>query len=145
MAVKAIPEGYHSITPGMALKGCDKAIEFFKKVFGAEERMRFEGPPGQIAHCELRIGDSVVMLGDAHGEIMNMHVNLYVQDCDTVFNRAVQNGAKVKEPLQDKFYGDRSGKVLDPWGNTWNIATHKEDVPPAEMEKRAKSAMQQHQ
>jgi PhnB protein len=126
----------------MAVRGADKAAEFYKKVFGAEELMRYAAPNGKIMHCEMKIGDSIFMFGEAVQQpAYNMNVMLYVQDSDAVFKRAVDAGGSVKEPLSDKFYGDRSGRVTDPFGNDWTISTHKEDVPPAEMDRRAKAMM----
>lgn len=137
MAVKPIPDGYHSLTPIMVLHDCARAIDYYKRVFGARERVRFDGPDGKVAHCELELGDSLLMLGEA-GEMSPkaMRVMLYVESCDDVFNRAVRDGATVSSPLEDKFYGDRSGTVTDPFGNEWNIATHVEDVSEEEMLRR---------
>jgi PhnB protein len=141
--VKAIPDGYHSITPGMSLRGCDQAIEFYKRAFGAEQRLCLRGPDGKVAHCEIKIGDSVVMFGEASEQHPPhpLHAMLYVQDCDAVFQRAVAAGATVKAPVADQFYGDRAGRIADPFGNEWWIATHKEDVSPDEMERRMKTMM----
>ena len=137
MGVKAIPDGYHSITPGMNLKDADKAIEFFKKAFGAEERERIVGPDGKIMHAEVRIGDSIVMLGEAQRDpVRTLGAMLYVNDADTVFSRAIDAGATVKLPMADMPWGDRAGRVLDPFGNEWFIATHKEDVPMDEIKRR---------
>jgi PhnB protein len=141
MAVKAIPDGYHSITPGCAVEGAAKAIDFYKKVFDANEHVRINGPNGSVAHAELKIGDSLFMLGDAGAQTpkYSMHVMLYTQDADSVFKRAVEAGCTVNQPMQDMFWGDRAGRVSDPFGNDWFIATHKEDVSPEEMEKRMKA------
>jgi PhnB protein len=142
MTVKPIPEGFHSITPSANIKDCDKAIEFFKKAFGAEERMRHLGPHGKIVHAEVKIGDSIVMLSEAVQQpVHTLQSMLYVTDCDAVFKRAVDAGATVKGPLTDMFYGDRGGRVIDPFGNEWFIATHKEDVPQAELDRRMKAMM----
>ena len=149
MAAKPIPQGYHSVTPYLIIDGAANAIEFYKKVFGASELFRFPAPGGRIGHAEIKIGDSPIMLADQHPERGNkgpqahggspVSIMLYVEDVDSVFNRAVQSGARVREAVQDKFYGDRSGTLIDPFGHTWHIATHKEDVSMEEMERRAKA------
>ena len=150
MSVKPIPEGYHSITPYLIVRGAAKAIEFYKKAFGATELFRFAAPGGKIGHAEIKIGDSPIMLADEFAE-MGYHgpqslggspvsIMLYVEDVDGVFNRAVDAGASVKEALQDKFYGDRTGTLIDPFGHRWHVSTHKEDVSIKEMERRAKAA-----
>ncbi len=151
MAVKPIPEGYHSVTPYLICRGAAAAIEFYKKAFGARELFRMPAPDGKIGHAELQIGSSRIMLADEHPEMgakspatlggAGNSYMLYVEDCDAVFHAALAAGAKEIQPLQDKFYGDRSGGVEDPSGHKWYVATHKEDVPPAELEKRAKAAM----
>jgi PhnB protein len=139
VAVKPIPEGYRAITPVASFKDAAKAIDYFKKVFGAEERMRMAGPGGEVVHCEMVIRDSVFMFGEAGPDgPQPMRVALYVTDCDAVFKRAVDAGAKVKEPLANQFYGDRSGRVIDPFGNEWSIMTHVEDVSREEMDRRMK-------
>lgn len=142
--VKPIPEGYHSLTPFLSLKGADRAIDFYKRAFGAVEKFRMPGPDGKIMHAELTIGDSTIMLSEAMQEppsVSSMYV--YVPDADQAFDRAVHAGAKVKMPLANMFWGDRYGSLSDPFGNTWAIATHVEDVPPNEMPKRAQAAMAQ--
>jgi len=140
MAVRHIPQGFHSLVPTTCLKGADKAIDFYKKVFHAEEKARYAGPDGVVHHAELQLGDSVLMLGEAQGiPVANLSACLYVQDCDAVFKRAVDAGATVKRDLQDMFYGDRSGTVVDPFGNEWAISTHKEDVSHEEMERRMRT------
>jgi PhnB protein len=138
--VKAIPEGYHSLTPYLNVKGCEQAIAFYKKAFGAEERVRMPGPNGLIMHCELKIGDSMLMMSDAV-ELPPTQAGLhfYCNDVDTVFRAAIAAGAKERAAVADMPWGDRFGTVVDPWGNAWGIATHKEDVSPAEMEKRMKA------
>lgn len=151
MTVKAIPEGYHSITPYLMFSGAAKALDYYKKVFGATEIMRMEAPDGKIGHAEIRIGDSVIMLADEAPEMKALSpktvggtpvgLMLYVEDVDDVFARAVAAGGKAIQPLEDKFYGDRSGTLVDPFGHMWMVATHKEDVPPEEMERRAQAAM----
>jgi PhnB protein len=150
MATKPIPEGYHSITPYLIIRGAAEAIEFYKKAFGATEMFRFPAPGGKIGHAEIKIGDSPIMLADEFADMgykgpeslggSPVSIMLYVEDVDTVFNRAVDAGASVKEALQDKFYGDRMGSLVDPFGHRWHIGTHKEDVSMEEMERRAKSA-----
>lgn len=138
-----IPQGYHAITPSLTCKNAAKAIEFYKKAFGAKENNRMEMPGGLIGHADLMIGDSHFMLND---EIPGMasaptgksgsYLFLYVQDCDAVFNSAIAAGATVEMPLADMFWGDRFGKVADPFGYTWGVATHIEDVAPDEMHRR---------
>jgi PhnB protein len=152
--VKPIPEGYRSITPYLILDGAAKAIDFYKKAFGATEIMRMESPDGsKIGHAELKIGDSIVMMADEHPQMgyrspkalggTPVSLMVYVEDVDTVAKRAVSAGAKELRPVVDQFYGDRSGTFADPFGHVWTISTHVEDVPPAEMEKRAAAAMAQ--
>ena len=144
---KYIPEGYHTATPYLIVNGAGRAIEFYKQAFGATEVMRIGAPGGKVGHAEIKIGDSHLMLADEHPEMdarspqtiggTPVGLALYFEDCDAVFNRAVSLGAKVLKPLQDQFYGDRSGTVADPFGHKWTIATHKEDVSPDEIQKRA--------
>lgn len=142
MAVKPIPDGYNSLTPGMNLKDAHKAVEFFKKAFGAEETICMRAPDGKVMHCEMKIGNSRIMFGEAvRDPVHTMHVMLYVNDSDAVFKRAVDAGATVKMPMADQFWGDRAGRVIDPFGNHWFISTHKEDLSPEELEKRARAAM----
>ena len=146
MAVKPIPEGYHTITPYLIVKGAARAIEFYKQAFGATEIMRFPGPNDTIAHAEIKIGDSVVMLADepASGEYhtpqalggSTVGLMIYVPDVDRVFKNALALGARETRPVKDQFYGDRSGNLTDPYGHIWTIATHKEDVSQQEMQKR---------
>ena len=138
MAPKPIPEGYHTVSPYLAVDDAERAIEYYTKAFGAKELVRMDAPGGMIGHAELQIGSSVLMLASG-GELWpatSALTCLYVEDCDAVFNRAVEAGAKVLEPLSDKFYGDRAGSVVDPFGQRWSIMTHKEDVSPEEMERR---------
>jgi PhnB protein len=149
--VKPIPEGYHSITPYLFIKGAADAIDYYKNVFGAKERMRMPGPNGRIMHAELEIADSIVMLSDENpqagapspqtvgGASNSLHV--YVENVDTVTRKAVDAGAKLIRPVRDEFYGDRTGTITDPFGQIWSIATHKEDVSPEEMKKRMTKAM----
>lgn len=136
--VKSIPSEYGSLTPYIVTERCAEAIEYYMHVFGATERMRMPMPDGTIAHAELLVGDSVLMLASGGGDWppTSSLTCLYVEDCDAVFQRAVDAGAEVIEPLADKFYGDRSGSVIDPFGQRWSIMTHKEDVSPEEMERR---------
>jgi PhnB protein len=144
--VQAVPEGYHTVTPYLTIKGAAKAIDFYKKAFGAEELSRMPGPEGAVMHAEIKIGDSIVMVSDP---MMNppsvSSVFLYVGDVDSSFKRAVDAGATVSQPLADMFWGDRFGSVKDPFGINWSMATHKEDVAPAEMEKRMKAEMARQQ
>ncbi len=145
--VKPIPEGYHVITPYLIIKGASDAIEFYKKAFGATEVMRMAQPDGRIGHAELQIGDSKFMLADEFPEMdvrsprsiggTAVMLHLYVEDVDTVVGRALSAGAKALRPIQDQFYGDRSGSVADPYGHVWHVATHKEDLSPEEIRRRA--------
>jgi PhnB protein len=144
MAVKPIPDGYHAVLPSMNVKGADKAIDFYRNVFDAKERLRMPGPGGMVMHAEIELGDSVVMLSEAQRDpVFNLSAMLYVKDCDSVFNKAVAAGAKVKMPMQDHPWGDRGGTVIDPFGNQWFIATHTEDVPDEEIRKRMRERMAQ--
>ncbi|MEU1550602.1 MULTISPECIES: VOC family protein [Nocardia] len=144
--VKPVPDGYPVVSPGLAIDGAAAAIDFYKNIFGATERMRMPGPDGKIAHCELMFGDSVVMLGDpapdmdfldpktVGGTPVNLYV--YVEDADAAFAAALAAGATELTPMTSQFYGDRSGAFEDPWGHRWTVATHVEDVPPDEMDRR---------
>ena len=145
MAVKSIPDGYHTITPYLTVQGVPKLIDFLNQAFAAQEIERVPGPDGTIGHAEVRIGDSVVMMGEARGEWQPMPgaIYLYVNDADAVYQRALQAGAVSMMEPADQFYGDRSAGVKDPSGNLWWIATHKEDVPPEELKKRAEAVMRQ--
>jgi len=144
--VKPIPDGYHSVTPYLITKGAADAIEFYKKAFGAIELLRMPQPDGKIGHAEIQIGDSRIMLSDENAEMgfvgpttlggTPVSIMIYVEDVDTVFSQAIAAGGTEQRPLKDQFYGDRSGTLNDPFGHTWHIATHKEDVSPEEMEKR---------
>jgi PhnB protein len=150
MPVKTTPEGYHSVTPYLIVRGGADAIEFYKKAFGAVELFRMPSPDGKIGHAEIKVGDSPIMLADEFPDMgykgpqsiggSPVSLMIYVDDVDTVFNQAVDAGATVKEALQDKFYGDRMGTVIDPFGHRWHLATHKEDVSPEEMQRRAQAA-----
>lgn len=145
MAVQAKPKGYHSLTPYLVVEGASRLIEFLEEVFDAEQKELMPAPGNRIGHAELRIGDSVVMLGDAGGPHAPMPAMLYVyvDDVDATYQRALAAGATQVQPVADQFYGDRSGGVKDPCGNLWWIATHIEDVPPDELKRRAQQAMQQ--
>jgi len=152
-AVKPIPDGYHTATPYLVVKGAADAIEFYKSAFGATELFRMAGPDGKIGHAEIKIGDSPIMLADEHPEMgavspatlggSPVSMLLYFDDVDAVFPKVVDAGAEVLRPLTNQFYGDRSATLKDPFGHTWTIATHVEDVPPEELESRAAAAMQQ--
>ena len=150
MAVKPIPEGFRTVTPHLSLNGCAEAIEFYKKAFGAEEACRMPGPGGKIMHAEIRIGDSVLMLADEFPDMGSrgaqtiggtpVTVHLYVTDVDATFDRAVKAGAKATMPVADMFWGDRYGRLEDPFGHHWSVGTHKEDLTPEEIGKRAQKA-----
>jgi PhnB protein len=146
MAVKAIPDGYYSLTPYLVCKGAAKAIDYYTRVFGAQEIVRMPGPGGQIMHAEVKIGNSMLMLSDENKERGALSpetiggtpasIMFYTDDVDAVYNRAVSAGAKGEMPPADMFWGDRMGNLVDPFGHKWAIATHKEDVTPDEMQKR---------
>lgn len=132
---------YRTLTPFLSIGGAEEALDFYKKAFGAQERARMPGPDGKIMHAEITIGDSVLMLSDAIRQPPSQStLHLYVDDCDAVYERALQAGATEKMPMQDMFWGDRYGMVTDPFGNDWSIATHKEDVAPEEMARRMEAA-----
>jgi len=144
--VKPIPDNFHSLTPNLVCRNAAQAIDYYKAVFGATELMRMPGPGGKIMHAELQIGDSRFFVNDTMSKSMPdgpepgasnpMYLHVYVAEVDTTFNRAVEGGARVDMPLQDMFWGDRYGKLTDPFGQQWGIATHKEDVAPEEMKRR---------
>lgn len=146
MTVKPIPEGFHAVTPYLFIKGAASAIEFYKRAFGAKELLRLADPTGRIGHAEIKIGDSPIMLADEFPEMgvvgpqtlggSPMCLAVYVEDVDARYQQALAAGAKELRPVKDQFYGDRSGTVVDPYGHIWTLATHKEDVPPAEIERR---------
>jgi PhnB protein len=150
--VPYIPEGYNTVTPYLVIKGAAQAIEYYKKVFGATVVVRMDGPDGRVGHAELQIGNSRIMLADENQSmgatsattIGNSPVSLYLYlpDVDKVVDKAVAEGAKILKPVQDQFYGDRSGFLQDPFGHFWGIATHIEDVSPQEMKERMKKVMQ---
>lgn len=145
MAVKPRPDGFHTVTPYLVVDGAARVIDFATAAFDAQEVLRLDAPGGRIGHAELRIGDSLVMLGDAHGEHQPMQamLHLYVDDVDATYQRALAAGATAVQAPVDQFYGDRSGGVRDACGNLWWIATHIEDVPPDELNRRAQAAMRQ--
>jgi PhnB protein len=147
MAIKPVPDGYHSVTPYLIIKGAARAIDFYKQTFGATERMRMNGPDGQVGHAELQIGDSIVMLADEHPSMGHrspqslggtpVSLMVYVERVDDTFKRAIAAGAKEVQPVKDQFYGDRSGSFQDPFGHVWTVSTHVEDVSPEEMRRRS--------
>jgi PhnB protein len=151
MAAKPIPDGYRTATPYLIVKGAAEAIEFYKRAFGATELMRMADPKGRVGHAEIRIGDSVIMLADEYPEMghrgprslggSSVSILLYLEDVDTVFERALKAGARAQRPVQNQFYGDRSGTLEDPFGHVWTIATHVEDVPEEELKRRAEAVM----
>jgi PhnB protein len=148
--VKPIPDGYPQVVPYLCVDGAAAAIEFYRAVFGATERMRMPDPDGRIGHAELELGDSVIMLADEYPEMgirapkayggTPVTISVYVTDVDAVFARAVEAGATALRPLQNQFYGDRTGQFEDPFGHRWSVASRVEDVPPEEMAKRAAEA-----
>jgi PhnB protein len=149
--VSPIPQGYHTITPYLVVKDGSRALEYYQKAFGATNVNRMDGPDGKIMHAEFKIGDSMMMLSDEMGPNKSpqslggspVGIFLYVDDVDSVFNKAVQAGAKADMPPQDMFWGDRYGRLTDPFGHNWALATHIEDVAPEEMGKRAEDFMSQ--
>jgi PhnB protein len=151
MPVQPVPEGYHTVTPYLAVESAQEAIDFYGRAFGAKERSRMPGPEDTIAHAELEIGDSLVMLSDPFPQATtrppkelggtSVNIFLYVENVDDFVQKAVDAGATVTMPIEDQFWGDRFGAVTDPFGHTWSVATHVEDVPPEEMAERAKTAM----
>ncbi len=151
MSIKPIPEGYPVVSAYICVDGAEDAIVFYSAVFGATERMRLGAPDGKIGHAELAIGDSVVMLSDEFPEWgargptafggTAVTLGVYVEDVDATFARAVERGAQVVRPVEDQFYGDRSGQFLDLWGHRWSVASRIEDVAPDEMARRATAAM----
>jgi PhnB protein len=153
MAVKPVPDGYHTATPYLVVQNAANAIEFYKKAFGATELMRMPGPGGRIMHAEIKIGDSPIMLADESPEMGHrspqslggtpVSLLLYLNDVDAQFKQAVAAGAAVQRPLRDEFYGDRTGTVIDPFGHIWSLSTHKEDLSPEQMEKRFQEFMKQ--
>lgn len=142
MAIKPVPEGFHTVTPNIIVKSVDAAVAFYTKVFGAEEIMRLTMPAGSVVHCELKFGDSRVNLGESleGWPEHKLLAQLFVEDSDAVFKRALDAGCKELTPLTDMFFGFREGRVLDPFGNTWTISTCKEKVSPEEMQRRLNAA-----
>jgi len=141
---KPVPEGYHSLTPYLVVKGAARALEFYTRAFGAEELFRMPLPDGRIGHAEMRIGDSIFMLADEFPErgvrapqgSTPVSLMIYCEDADAVWKRSLAAGGKEQKPLQNQFYGDRSGTLVDPFGHQWTVATHVEDVSPEEMKRR---------
>jgi uncharacterized glyoxalase superfamily protein PhnB len=152
-AAKPIPEGYHTVTPHLVIRDAAKAIEFYKKAFGAEERFRMPGPDGKLMHAEIKIGDSIVMMSDEFPQMGNKSpktlggnvggLMIYTKDVDAAFAQAIAAGATEKSPPTDMFWGDRFCHVEDPFGHGWSIATHIEDVPAEDMAERMKKSMSQ--
>ena len=150
MAVKAIPDGYHTVTPYLIVKGAAAALDFYQRAFGATEMVRMADGHGRIAHAEVQIGDSMVMLADEQHEMghrgpvslggTTVSMVLYVADVDAVFDRAIKAGGKVRRPVADQFYGDRTGMLEDPFGHVWTVGTHTEDLSPEEMKQRMAAA-----
>jgi PhnB protein len=151
MAVSPIPSGYHSVTPYLVLDGAAKAIDFYKQAFDAAELLRMPGPDGRVAHAEIKIGDSPVMMADAQEEYRGpksyggspVSLMIYVEDVDRIFRQALAAGATQTRPVVNQFYGDRSGTLVDPFGHTWTVATHVEDVSPEEIDRRMAKMMEQ--
>jgi PhnB protein len=149
MPVKPIPDEYHTITPYLYFDGAARAIDWYKRAFGARERGVIPGPNGTIGHAELEIGDSVIMMADMPDRSPSktggttVSFVLYVEDVDSAFKKATDAGAKMVQPVEDKFYGDRMGTLADPFGHEWSLGTHIEDVSPDEMQKRSQQAMAQ--
>jgi PhnB protein len=149
--VKPIPTGYRNVTPYLIIDGAAKAIDFYKKVFGATEKMRMPSPGGKVGHAELTMGDSMIMLADEHPDMGHrgphaysgsaVSLMIYVPDVDATVKAAVADGAKIVRAVENQFYGDRLGTIEDPFGHQWHVATHVEDVPPDEMAKRAAAVM----
>ena len=151
--VNYIPEGYNTVTPYLVIKGAAKAIDYYKKVFGATELFRMDGPDGKVGHAELKIGNSNIMLADENPSMGPGHTSaatvggspvslyVYLPDVDSVVKQATAEGAKILKPVQDQFYGDRNGFIQDPFGHLWGVATHVEDVSPQEMKERMKKMM----
>jgi PhnB protein len=147
--VKPIPQGHRTVAPYLAIRNAARALEFYKQAFGATEIYKMLIPDGRLGHAEIRLGDSIVMLSDEFPEYGGkapdtlggspVSIHLYVEDVDAFFTRALAAGAKERKPVMDQFYGDRSGQLEDPFGHLWWVATHKEDVAPAEMQKRVKA------
>jgi len=152
--VKPVPDGHRTVTPYLAIKNAAKALDFYQRAFGAVESYKLMMPDGRVGHAEIRLGDSLIMLADEFPEYGGkapdtlggspVSLHLYVEDVDAFVKKAVAAGAKERKPVTDQFYGDRSGQLEDPFGHLWWVATHKEDVPPAEMQKRAEKMFAEH-
>ena len=150
-AVKSVPEGYPSLSPYLIVRDGAAAIEFYQKVFGATLRMKLDAPGGRVGHAELEIGNGLVMLADEHPEMgalapttiggTPVGLHLYLEDVDAVAKKAIAAGATLKRPVENQFYGDRLGSIIDPFGHLWHISTHVEDVSPEEMQKRMAAMM----
>lgn len=153
--VKKVPAGYHTVTPYLVCRDAARAIDFYRKAFGAEEKFRMPGQGGKVMHCELQLGDSVIMLSDEFPEMGSKSpqalggtpggLMVYSEDVDALFKRATDAGCTVKMPLMNMFWGDRYGKLEDPFGHSWAVATHIEDVAPDEMQRRMQAEMQKMQ
>jgi PhnB protein len=151
VAVRPVPEGYHTATPYLIVSDAESALDFYTRAFGAKELMRFAAPGGKIGHAEIRIGDSVIMLADEYPEMgyrspralggSPVSILLYIEDVDARFARALAAGAEQQRAVEDQFYGDRTGTLVDPFGHVWTLATHVEDVAPEELQRRAQAAM----
>jgi PhnB protein len=149
MSIKAIPAGHHTASPYLTIKNAAEALEFYKKAFGANEIYKLMMPDGRLGHAEMRVGDSIIMMADEFPEYGGkapqtlggspVSIYLYVEDVDAFFKKALAAGAKERKPVMDQFYGDRSGQLEDPFGHLWWVATHKEDVAPEEIQKRAEA------
>jgi uncharacterized glyoxalase superfamily protein PhnB len=153
MAVKAIPEGYHTLTPYMTVRDAARAIEFYKQAFGAVEKGVMKGPDGKVMHAELRIGDSLFMVADEFPQFGSLSpqstggsgtgLHIYVEDVDSAFDRAIGAGATIEMPVSDMFWGDRYAKLMDPFGHKWSLATHVRDMSPEEIEEAQEEFMKQ--
>jgi len=151
MSVKPIPDGYHTLTPFLTVRNAERAIEFYQAAFGATSRGVAKGPDGKVMHAELKIGDSIIMMSDEYPEFgsvspetlgnSSMGLHIYVDDVDAAFERAVKAGAKVEMPVADQFWGDRYGRLRDPFGHKWSIATHTKDMSMDEMKVAMDDAM----
>lgn len=149
--VKPVPHGYPRVTPYLIVDGGVKALDFYKKVFGAKEKMRMPSPGGKVGHAEITIGESMIMLADEHPDMgaraphayggAAVSLMVYVEDVDTTVKNALAEGAKLTRPVENQFYGDRLGTIQDPFGHQWHVATHVEDVPPDELARRAAAKM----
>jgi PhnB protein len=147
--VKAVPDGFHTVTPHLMVRDANRALDFYKKAFGAEVLHVMPGPGGKVMHAAVKIGDSIVMLADEfpeHGSTAGASgdaLHIYIDNVDAAFQRAVSAGASVKMPVMDMFWGDRYGQVVDPFGHTWSLATHTRDMSPEEMQKEQEKAFSQ--